>query len=79
MKKGKILLFLAFLIILPAMPGCSSEKEVSQRRNFMMPHRDELPRNANKYRGSKPRKTYKPKKHKRSCIILINTEQSRLA
>jgi hypothetical protein len=63
MKVSKCLFFLALLIIFSGFSGCSSEKETAQRRNLMMPQKDELPRNS-KYSGVKKRKTYKPKKNK---------------
>jgi hypothetical protein len=37
--------------------GCSSQKDVSQRRNLMIPQKDELPRNS-KYKVAK-KKTVK--------------------
>ena len=45
-------------------PSCqSSQKAAQQRRNLMMPHRDEIPRNS-KYKDYKPKK-YKAKKTKK--------------
>ncbi len=83
MKLSRILFLLAWLIVFSGMVGCSAEKEMSQRRNLMMPKKDELPRNS-KYRGVKKRRTYKTnkKKHKRrrrACIDAFNTEQNRQA
>jgi hypothetical protein len=79
MKISRILFFLAWLIIFPGMWNCSSEKEMAERRNLMIPHKDELPRNS-KYIGIKKRKKYKPKKKKKkqrhACIDVFNTGQS---
>ena len=65
-------------MVLPAMYGCSTEKEMSQRRNLMIPHKDELPRNS-KYRGVKKRRINKHKKrHKkrrRDCVDFFSKEQ----
>ncbi|MBA7539294.1 hypothetical protein ES705_31573 [subsurface metagenome] len=63
MKTGKILFVLAMLIVFSGLSGCSSGKEVSQRRNLMMPQKSELPRNS-KYTPAKKKKTYQPRKHK---------------
>ena len=44
--------------------GCSAPKEAQERRNLMIPKKDELPRNR-KYTMVEKRKTYKVnKKHK---------------
>lgn len=63
MKISRILFLLATLIILSGFYGCNSEKQMTERRNLMMPQKDELPRNS-KYRGIKKRKTNKQKKKK---------------
>lgn len=56
---------------------------MAERRNLMIPQKDELPRNS-KYTGVKKRKTYKSnkKKHKRrgrACIDAFSKEQNRQA
>jgi hypothetical protein len=63
MKISKILYILALLILFSGFNSCSSEKEVAQRRNLMMPQKDELPRNS-RYSGIKKKRTQKPKKRK---------------
>ena len=65
MKLSKILFFLTILIVLPVFSGCNAEKQMAQRRNLMMPQKDELPRNS-KYTGVKKKKTYKPNKKKKN-------------
>jgi len=42
----KICLFLLLGIFLHSFTGCSGEKEVTERRNYMMPKTSELPRNS---------------------------------
>ena len=61
MKYSRILFLLAWLIVFPGMYSCSAEKQMAERRNLMIPQRDELPRNS-KYIGVKKRKTNKHKK-----------------
>ena len=84
MKYNRILFLLAWLIILPGIYGCSAEKQMAERRNLMIPQRDELPKNS-KFRSAKKRKTYKPKKKKRnkrkgySCIDAFSEPQNRQA
>ncbi len=83
MKLSRILFLLAWLIVLPGMYSCSAEKHMAERRNLMIPQKDELPRNS-KYTGVKKRKTYKSnkKKHKRrgrACIDAFSKEQNRQA
>jgi hypothetical protein len=73
MKYSKILILLAGLIILSGIVACDSQKEMAQRRNLMIPQKDELPRNS-KYTGVKKRKAHKPhkkrhRKHKRLTWI----------
>jgi hypothetical protein len=63
MKISRLLFILSLLIICSGFNGCSAEKETAQRRNLMIPQKDELPRNS-KYVGAKKRKTHKPKKKK---------------
>jgi hypothetical protein len=46
MKCSKVILFLAALIVLSCFYGCNAEKQVTERRNLMMPKKDELPRNS---------------------------------
>jgi hypothetical protein len=59
MKLRAILFIFSFLIVF----GCSSQKDMNQRRNLMIPQKDELPRNS-KYSSSKKKKTYHPVKKK---------------
>ncbi len=81
MKISRILFFLICLIVFPVMTGCNAEKQMTQRRNLMMPHKDELPRNS-KYTGIKKRKNLKSKKRKKkkrrrySWIDYFNKEQN---
>jgi hypothetical protein len=63
MKISRILFILAWLIVFSGISGCSSEKDLAQRRNLMIPQKDELPRNS-KYIGVKKKKTHKPSKKK---------------
>jgi hypothetical protein len=63
MKISRILIILAGLIIISGFSACNTEKEMTQRRNLMIPQKDELPRNS-KYRAVKKRKTYKPSRKK---------------
>jgi len=44
--------------------GCNAQKDMDQRRNYMMPQKDELPRNS-KYKTPKKKKTYSPTKQKK--------------
>jgi hypothetical protein len=46
--------------------GCNPGKETSQRQNFMMPEKHELPRNSAKYSAPKKKKTYSTTKQKKS-------------
>ena len=66
MKISRILFLLAWLIVFSGLSACNTQKEMAQRRNLMIPQKDELPRNS-KYRAVKKRKTHKPsrKKHKK--------------
>lgn len=74
MKNNRILFLLVWLIILPGINGCNAEKQMAERRNLMIPHRDELPRNS-KYRGIKKRKTKKRNKKRRACVDFFSKEQ----
>jgi uncharacterized phage-like protein YoqJ len=82
MKLSRILFLLAWLIVYPGMFGCDAQKEMSQRRNYMMPHTDELPRNYDKYKPPKKKKTYKKKhkkrKTKRFAHLIITGKVERL-
>jgi hypothetical protein len=44
--------------LLIAFTGCSSQKDVSERRNFMMPKKSEMPKNS-RYKEPAKRKTNK--------------------
>lgn len=68
--KNRIIKSLAFIFLLIGsvifMPGCGGTKDASERRNYMMPRKDELPRNK-KYTMVEKRKTYAVnKKHKKT-------------
>jgi hypothetical protein len=59
-----ILLFL-IIVSMAIVTGCRAPKDAQERRNFMIPKKDELPRNK-KYTMVEKRKTYKVnKKHKK--------------
>jgi hypothetical protein len=60
MKLKIFAIVFSFLIVF----GCSSQKDMNQRRNFMIPQKDELPKNS-KYSSAKKNKTYKPAKKKK--------------
>jgi hypothetical protein len=65
MKLSRVLFFLAFLIILPVLPACSTaEKATKQRRNLMMPETSDLPSNS-KYKPPRRHRTHKPPKQRR--------------
>ena len=56
---------LLLMISMVFVTGCGGPKDAQQRRNLMIPKKDELPRNK-KYNMVEKRKTYKPdKNHKR--------------
>ncbi|MBN2613577.1 MAG: hypothetical protein JXB00_18620 [Bacteroidales bacterium] len=62
-KQFALIILLIFSMVY--ISGCSAPKEAAERRNLMMPRKDELPRNK-KYRMVEKRKTYKVnKKHNR--------------
>ena len=58
----KIRIFIVIFSIL-LIGGCSSGKDVTQRRNLMIPQKNELPINS-KYVGVKKSKTYSAKTQK---------------
>ncbi len=58
-------LFFLLIILVVGISGCSGEKHLLQRRNLMMPKKDELPVNK-KYTPAKKKKTYKTKPKKKS-------------
>ncbi len=53
----------ALIILITGITGCGAAKDAQQRRNLMIPRKDELPRNK-KYTSVEKRKTYKIKKNK---------------
>lgn len=57
-KVRKICLCLLLGIFLHSFTGCSGEKEVTERRNYMMPKTSELPRNS-LYKEPAKKKTHK--------------------
>jgi hypothetical protein len=63
MKISRVLYVLSILIVCSGFYGCNAEKQTAQRRNLMIPQKDELPRNS-RYTGVKKRKTTKQKKKK---------------
>ena len=64
LTKQNILLFL-IMVLMVFVAGCSGPKDVQERRNLMIPKKDELPRNK-KYHMVEKRKTYKyNKKYKK--------------
>jgi len=54
------LILLIFLLIV----NCNAQKDAAERRNLMMPKKDELPKNYKKYDLKETRKSYKVKKGK---------------
>ncbi len=64
MKRIPLLVLVLTMLLMPTLHGCSSEKDIQARRNFMMPEKTDLPRN-DKYKGAQKKKTYKPKKQKK--------------
>jgi hypothetical protein len=59
MKTGKFTwLGLIFILLFPIAFGCSSQKDVTERRNFMMPKKSEMSRNSH-YKETGKRKTNK--------------------
>jgi hypothetical protein len=63
----KICLYVLLGMFLHSFAGCSADKEVTERRNYMMPKTSELPRNS-LYKESAKKKTHKAntKRKKRS-------------
>ena len=59
------LIFILLIIFVIGISGCGSEKNALQRRNLMMPKKDELPRNK-KYTSATKKKTYKTKHNKKN-------------
>lgn len=55
-----IILFLIMLLMV-LVTGCGGPKDAQERRNLMIPRKDELPRNK-KYKMVEKRKTYKVNK-----------------
>lgn len=55
-----VILFLIMLLMV-LVTGCGGPKDARERRNLMMPRKDELPRNK-KYKMVEKRKTYKVNK-----------------
>jgi hypothetical protein len=58
----KLLMIKALILII--FLGCSSYKDMQERRNYMIPKKSELPRNR-KYKEAKKKKTYAKKLKKR--------------
>ena len=56
----KICLFMLLGLFLHSFTGCSAEKEVNERRNYMMPKTSELPKNS-LYKEPSKKKTHKAK------------------
>ena len=52
------------IIVLPVVFSCSSTKDVSERRGFLMPRTSEVPRNSQKFKEIDYRKRDKYKKKK---------------
>jgi hypothetical protein len=60
---GNICLYALLGMFLHSFTGCSAEKEVNERRNYMMPKTSELPRNS-MYKETARKKTHKAKTKK---------------
>ena len=58
--KQHIIIFLIMLLMV-LVTGCGGLKDAQERRNLMIPRKDELPRNK-KYKMVEKRKTYKVNK-----------------
>jgi len=54
----KVCLYVVLGMFLHSFTGCNPEKEVSERRNYMMPKKSELPRNS-LYKESSKKNTHK--------------------
>ncbi|MCG8699241.1 MAG: hypothetical protein MI922_14395 [Bacteroidales bacterium] len=56
---------LVFLMMMILAPSCSNpQKAAKERRNYMMPHTNELPRNYKHAKAKKKRKTHRKTKIK---------------
>lgn len=55
------LLLLLIILLMGLATGCGGLKDAQERRNLMIPRKDELPRNK-KYKMVEKRKTYKVNK-----------------
>ncbi len=67
-KNGmKKYLFIVTVFMLPLLFSCSQSKEISERRNLMMPRLSEIPRNAKKYKevNYSKRNKYQKKMYKK--------------
>jgi len=61
----KMFLYMLLGLFLYSFTGCGAEKEVNERRNYMMPKTSELPRNS-LYKESSKKKTHKAKSKKKN-------------
>jgi hypothetical protein len=61
----KICLCVLLGIFLCSLNGCGADKDVSERRNYMMPKTSELPRNS-LYKEKTQKKTHKTKTKKKN-------------
>jgi hypothetical protein len=65
MKHNKILLlFLMATFLMASVCACNGEKEVTQRKNLMMPKKSEMSRNTGHYKDVEKRPTNKNKLNK---------------
>jgi hypothetical protein len=65
MKFNRLMVYaLSLLIFLSGIIACDAEKEVTERRNLMMPKKSELPRNS-RYKENDNRKTNKTKQKRK--------------
>lgn len=55
------ILLLVIMVLMVLAAGCGGPKDAQERRNLMIPKKDELPRNK-KYKMVEKRKTYKVNK-----------------
>jgi hypothetical protein len=60
----KSCLCLLLIIFLYSFTGCGADKDVAERRNFMIPKTSELPRNS-LYKEKSKKKTNKPSQKKK--------------
>jgi len=64
MKFNKLLIYtLAIFILLSGAMACNAEKEVTERKNLMMPKKSEMPCNS-RYKEVEKRKVNKQKSYK---------------